>query len=168
MSDGWDDILAEGEELLWQGQPAQGLIFGRSELIMIGFAGLVAILMLFRGSGQGGLLPVVIVVGLAAGFPFYKARRRSRVWYSLTNRRAIIARETASGRSMASYPIDQWGPLELRSGRFSSIIFWDELKSHYDGDRGHRVTRRSIGFMDLEEADDAFALMSKLSGEAVA
>lgn len=93
-------LLGSREELIWVGQPKQGLMLQGSDLWIIPLTLWNSLLLM--GVGYA-FLRIVDVVGLFIGFLlwaialylligrfFVDAYRRSRIYYALTNRRIII------------------------------------------------------------------------------
>jgi hypothetical protein len=93
--------LAPGEQLLWHGQPRQGLLLRGSDAYMIPFSLLwcgvvIHILSGWHGAGSGpmALMPwLFVVAGLyfLVGRFFVDARQRARSVYAVTGDRVLIA-----------------------------------------------------------------------------
>lgn len=93
--------LASGETLLWAGRPQQGVLFRRSDLLLVPFALLwcgfaifweTAVIssrapILFR---LWGIPFVVIGLYMVFGRFFAEAKQRERTYYGLTDRNIII------------------------------------------------------------------------------
>ncbi len=112
----WQDILQEDETLIWNGDPQQGFIFRRSEILFTPLAILLFVLAaaweFYAVSTLATALqfndlplwiPVVLIFMTCTAFPFvllglfllvgrffYDRQRRMRTHYALTNRRVII------------------------------------------------------------------------------
>lgn len=93
--------LAQPEDVLWAGQPKQGVVFRTIDYVMIPFSILAACF--FAGWSYIVLVkPVPIALKLmsipAMGFAFYlvygrfllDARRRARTYYAVTTKRSLI------------------------------------------------------------------------------
>jgi hypothetical protein len=98
--------LTRGERLLWSGRPRKGIGLQGTDFIGFGMGAVGVVFMggsIVRGILDGDfgflifLVPFATVwVGIAAGQPFWRARRRRNVVYALTDRRALIVLEKAS------------------------------------------------------------------------
>jgi hypothetical protein len=108
-------VLNSGERLLWAGQPAQGLRLQASDLFRLPFGLAVAAFVvvwevlafrpktpvLFRFVG----IPFLAVgFHLAIGRFFAEARRRSRTYYGVTDRRVLI-RTGASAAALKAFSL---------------------------------------------------------------
>lgn len=120
-----DSELTRGEELLWSGQPRQGLIFRPTDIFMVPFSilwGGLAILWtvaITLSDGWVGLLGLpFLVIGLFAIFGrfIWDSAVRSRTFYGVTDRRLITIR-TRWRRAVSTIPIGQLGAIEMREHR---------------------------------------------------
>jgi hypothetical protein len=117
-----DIILAElepAEELLWAGRPKQGLIFRRTELMMLVFAVVIfgpTLLAMFPGAGNNvgqpfppflllGAPHLVFMFAYLFGRPIYDACSRSRCAYGVTTERAVMV-SGLFGRRVRSLELD--------------------------------------------------------------
>lgn len=159
---GWQGILDEGEQILWQGQPAQGIRFETLDLrhilpaiFIIGF-GVFWISTAVQFSlffAAFGLFVVGSSLWQALGPVLRPAFIRARSFYTLTDRRAIIATDMPfQGRRLASYPIDRTMPLEYVASDPPSILF---------GPPTSRKETRA-GFSYIADADRVMAMMRKI------
>lgn len=130
---GWQGILDSDERILWQGQPDRRLRIGFAELRRalpgVFFTGL-SLFWMFSAARSSvmfalfGLLFLVIGLRKLVEPLFLPAYIRSRSWYTLTDRRAIVATDVAlQGRRLVSYPIDAASPVEFVDGDPPSILF---------------------------------------------
>ncbi len=169
---GWDGILDDDEEILWQGRPDRrivlrprnigGLLFG---LLFAGFA-LFWMIMAAQAGGMFwmfGLLHFSIGLAVAGGAIYLNAFVRSRSWYTLTNRRAFIATDLPLvGKRLKSYPIDGDTVLEFEQGDPASIYFAQERKRNNNG-----TTRvQKIGFERVENGQDLLRLFRDIQRNA--
>ena len=172
---GWEGLLDEGENILWQGRPDKalhikpravgGAIFG------LFFAGFALFWMVMASQAGGvfwmfGLLHFAIGLSIVFGALFYPSWKRRHTWYTLTNRRAFIAEDVPfRQRSLKSYPITQDTPIELRGEEFATLIFARETKRDNDGD----TTSTEIGFERIAEGKRVFQLIRDIQrGETTA
>ena len=159
---GWQGILDEGEQILWQGQPERGVRFevfnlksALPGLFMAGFAvfwmsiaiqaspffAAFGLLFLFTGLRQ--VLDPILRPALI----------RARSFYTLTDRRAIIATDLPfQGRRLISYPIDPAMPLEYVASDPPSILFGPPT-----ADKAGRA-----GFRLIADADRVMAMMRQI------
>ena len=90
------------------------------------------------------------------GIHFWKMFARKNTFYTLTDRRAIIARDMFGRKTFKSYPITEASPLdlEIRDG-LSDIYFATEYQ------KGRRGALQSIrkGFEQLEDGRSVMSLM---------
>ncbi|SMX37736.1 hypothetical protein [Maliponia aquimaris] len=161
---GWDGLLDPGERILWQGRPGTAVRLGGSDIFIMAFGTFFAGFALFwmvMASMAGGLFwlfgAIHFAVGLGIllwpvlGRPFV----RRRTWYTLTDRRAFIARDLPlKGKSLKSYPITAENTLTFEDREPGSVIFASEWRR---GKNGHYETR--IGFHDIAEARAVYSLM---------
>ncbi|WP_102110374.1 hypothetical protein [Oceaniglobus roseus] len=176
---GWEDILSEGEEILWQGQPVRGL---RQPLqtIALSVFGLPFLAGGLACSGAGllglfapGLSPhrLEAAIALVFGLPFiatgalmvfgtwYKALTAHRnVFYTLTNRRGYIATQFWK-RRLTSFPIGPAGAVSLDTGRRGDTVWFAE-QSRRAGKRGYTTVR--IGFEDIADGAAVWRLIRGL------
>ncbi|MGI3163463.1 aspartate carbamoyltransferase catalytic subunit [Pseudooceanicola sp. 200-1SW] len=166
---GWEGLLEPGERILWQGRPDGRmslrqinlfhLIFG---LFFAGFALFWMIMAAFAGGffWMFGLLHFSAGVSIAIGQPVIDPLRRRYTWYTLTDRRAFIARRTLRGRTLDSYRLDAGSRVRFEAGPPPSVYFAE------DKVRGKRGTRpRQIGFERIEDGQKVFSLIEGIRGQ---
>jgi hypothetical protein len=139
-------VLTRGERLLWCGRPARGLLFVRSDVLLVPFSLLwcgFAILWLSMVVKNGapaffyvlGAAFVCIGLFLVVGRFAFDAWLRSRTFYGVTDQRAIVMRTGAFG-TVTSTNLRLLGQttLSLRSGgRGDLILGADDLIANYRG-----------------------------------
>ncbi len=141
MSDGWSGLLAEGEHILWQGQPEPGIdwraFFGPSILIGAFFTLFSMIWIGMSASMISGsdvpfpfqLFPLFglpfLLVGpfMLGGHVIWDAFIRSQTWYSLSTRQAFVAQQVFGRRKLTAHPIAEMGRINLIDGQPGDIIF---------------------------------------------
>ncbi|WP_112322343.1 hypothetical protein [Oceanibium sediminis] len=108
------------------------------------------------GSSGRAALPhfgigLVILFG-ALVWPTY-ARRRT--WYTLTDRRAFIARDLPfRGRTLKTYPITADSPIEHQPGTPGTVTFAVKRKRTAKG-----AKTRKIGFERVQDAEKVYRLL---------
>lgn len=162
MSDvpaGWEGILDEGEEILWQGRPdptfhvtgggVLGALFG---MVFSGFA----FIWMWVASSSGGPFWMFGLIHFGAGLAiigstfFGPTWKRRHTWYTLSDRRAFVATDLPfKGRTLKSYPIGPATRIEYQKGALATINFAQEWRR---GDKGRRYQVK-IGFERLEDGD---------------
>ncbi|KMW58183.1 hypothetical protein AIOL_003154 [Candidatus Rhodobacter oscarellae] len=162
--DGWDGILDEGEEILWQGRPDPRVVFRGRHLLTVTFgaffAGFALVWMLLASSGGGyfwtfGLIHFTVGLGIMAGPIFWPAWARRHTWYTLTDRRAFIATDIPfQGRKLRSFPIAAKTRIDYQQGPPDTIHFAEEYRRTKNG--SHRV---AIGFERIDKGDEVYRLI---------
>lgn len=144
LRDGWQGILDNDEEILWQGRPDTKIVltFQNITLHVFGLV-LIAIGLLIFHSFWGFFLSIsatpvffLILASLFALVPFglglYIAfcailgppRRRRHTWYTLTNTRAIVTTAIPfKTRQIVSYSVKPESFLELGEGSLPTLYF---------------------------------------------
>jgi hypothetical protein len=158
---GWEGLLEEGEEILWQGQPETrvdyGQIFSGTSLFGAFFAGFaifwISMAMFITsgmtdavGRGIATIFPLFglpfVAVGLymMLGRLFWDAYQRRHTHYTLTNRAAFIATDIRGKRRLDRYEITADSGLTLEEGAPGAV--WFATRLHH---RRRRVARSSPG-----------------------
>lgn len=89
------------------------------------------------------------------GQHFWKALLRRSTFYTLTNKRAFIAKTSPFGsKTLDSYPLDGDRNLKFHDGMLQSIYFAEEEKMRND-----RKITRDIGFEMLTNGRDVYRKM---------
>ncbi len=164
---GWEGILDKGERILWQGRPDTGLHLSAPMLLQAGFgvifAGFALFWMVAAGTAGGlfwlaGLPHFLIGVGVIAAAIAWPAFRRSRSWYTLTDRRAFIATDLPlKGRALHSWPIGPETAITFLPGRLSTIHFASRTKR---GQNGTRIV--PVGFEFIPDGPQVLELMRRI------
>lgn len=154
---GWQGPLAEGETILWQGQPAAGFAFRRGDLVSFAIAGYFLYASLSRPEQTGGLTYVLGLISLMLLAEIFLLRPWSNrhMRYVLTNRRAIILRRCFGKTRQEDYPLADMTLISLArgSGATGSIGFAEALS--WSTTR----TIRIIGFERLPDAASVHKMM---------
>jgi hypothetical protein len=162
---GWEGILSPGERILWQGRPNARFTLRGHSLALVFVGGVftaVALLFIAVGIAVGDLIfalfPLIhLGAGLAMmiGPPLFGAHARRNTWYTLTDRRAVIATDFwPKGRDMALYDIGPDSPLRLIDRPFPGVHF---AMHHHRTKTGTRVV--PFGFDRITDAKQVFDLM---------
>jgi hypothetical protein len=165
---GWDGLLEEGEEILWQGQPDahveyRQLISGTSLFgaFFAGFAIFWVSMAMFITSGMNdavgrgiatvfplfGLPFIAVGLYMVAGRLFWDAYQRRHTHYTLTNRAAFIATDIRGKRSLERHEITARNPLTLQEDTpgtvwFASVIHQRRRRAVQAGRSGLRSGQR--------------------------
>ena len=159
---GWQGILDPDEQILWQGQPDgrfriefDSLRESLPGLLMLAFA----LFWMYQAAQASvffalfGLFFVVLGLRQLLSPVIWPAYLRSRSWYTLTDRRAIVATDVPfKGRRLTSYPIDRNTLVEYVDGDPPSILFGPE--------RGRRAERP--GFRYIADAETVMPLIRRI------
>ncbi len=157
--------LKDGEEIIWQGRPVQGIIRNPVH-IGWGLALLALGLWLTIGgvgpvSGAGAMLGLPLV--LAGGYLlFFHAKvernRRADMYYALTTQRAVLA----YGRRVLGYQILPGSRITLKKGRYDVVYF--AVDRQLGVQNGSSLRR--VGFGHLENGDEVYALLLDIQKNA--
>jgi hypothetical protein len=174
----YDDLLPHirfGERLLWAGRPDPSVRFSPSDAYLVPFTILWAGFSLFwevgAVSSSGGLvfgLWGIPFVAMGAYVTFgrfiYKARRKRRTVYGVTDQRAIVL----TGSTLADTPL-RYVPLNVRRSRdqrHASVIFGDGggRGMSYYANSGMEFFARSavpVAFFDVEDPQPMLAALDQ-------
>lgn len=164
VPDGWQGILTPGERILWQGRPDARLALSRNGggfmafgLLFSGFAFVWMAIAALAG-GWGWLIGIghfALGMLIALGMPLLDRRRRRRTWYTLTDRRVLIATDIPpEGRKLESWPIAPDAPISLTGGRLPDILLATRAPGAPNGRWG-----RPLRLERLHDAPTVAALM---------
>ena len=162
VSDEWGALLDPDERIVWQGQP--------STRVQLEFNSVFEVLFMMVWGGIPLFMVVVAPASLFLGVPalflgiafyffvgqhFWAAFQRSRTFYTLTNKRAFNGRRGVFGRDLASFPITDNTPLQLKEGRRNAVWFArGEGKQMFNNRR-----EKDIGFERLSEPRAIYQLL---------
>ena len=149
--EGWEGILDAGERILWQGRPDGGFHIRAGQAGQAGFglffAGFAVVWMVLASNAPGpfwmfGLIHFSVGMGLALKPTIWAMMKRRDTWYTLTDRRAIIATDAPfEGRRLMSYPITAATRVDFIDRAQDSVHFAEEVKRSKNG-----TYRVPIGF----------------------
>lgn len=164
---GWEGILEPGERILWQGRPDPSFRLEPSHVVVAvaGAGFLCFVLWLFlpaalagRGAWSLVLLPSVLILGIVAAGPLATMLRRRGTWYTLTDRRAIVAtRLPVLGRDLQSYRIRANSPIRWDGGEPGTVWFAERIER--TGDESREVP---VGFERIAGATEVHALLKRI------
>ena len=129
--DGWDDILTEGEDLLWQGRPDATFDFWGEGPVELGFGmtltggplapmGMLAPLI---GLKVLVFLPLVLVgLWMLIGKAFWRSYRLGHSWYSITSERIFVATEFFGRRRLHELPLTPSTEIAETGGRHGGLL----------------------------------------------
>lgn len=159
---GWENILDEGEQILWQGRPDARIVWKIGHIFTflfgIAFAGFAVFWMVMASAAGGGfwlfgMIHFSVGLGIAFAPPFWGAWRRRHTWYSLSDRRAFIATDTPFvGRRLKSYPITDDTVIGFVPGAPATIHFATEHRRTKNGSRSV-----AVGFERIADGDEVYA-----------
>lgn len=177
QDDAWAEYLEEGETLLWQEQPVPGyeLSFGSVLMMLVGLpfvlAGLYILVFLgraiFSDIFAGGIVWMFGLTFVALGLhamaspTILQLFRQRRTWYSLTNKRALIATSMPlTKKRLKSYPITIDSQINLEDGPLQTIYFATEITHHHGRKSSYR-----IGFERIVSGPEVYKLLNELRAE---
>ena len=168
----WDGILDAGERILWQGRPDTAISIGPKSIGVAGFgvffAGFALFWMIMASNAGGyfwmfGLLHFAVGAGIVFAAVFRTAYLRKRTWYTLTNKRALIATLLpVKGKGLKSYPITSETQLDFRDEDPATIFFSQDTR------RGkNRTYVVNIGFERIEDGREVYGILRRIQGGRV-
>lgn len=168
---GWEGILDDDEVIRWQGRPDGALVWKISYFVSglfgLAFSGFALFWMIMAAQAGGGfwmfgLIHFSVGIGVGIGPPFWSAHKRRNSWYTLTDKRALIATNLPlRGRKLKSYPITKDTMIEFGDGSPASVYFATYQRRTKNGS-----TTVKIGFERIEGAKQVYALMRGIQKEA--
>lgn len=183
---GWDGILDDDEEILWQGRPDRALIWpdliSKQTFIGVFFCivsafwlgGVWSILDQMGDAGAIGFIFVLFplfgaaffVVGLymLGGRLFWDAYARGFTWYTLTSKGAYIATALFGRRGLKHYAFADMDRLDLEDGQPGTIWFSEDIRIYrtrtQNGNMRTRTQRTPVGFRRIAEARAVYRMIS--------
>ncbi|WP_420568371.1 aspartate carbamoyltransferase catalytic subunit [Thalassovita sp.] len=164
MTTGWQGILNDGEEILWQGRPDTAPVLTPSAFgkLIFGlfFSGFAVFWMIGAASTGGifwmfGLIHFFAGVGVMGSGVFWPGIKARYTWYSLSNQRAFIATDFPwATRRLKSFPITAGTSLSLEEGKLDTVLFASEDYRVKGRTRTHR-----IGFQRIRDGRAVYNMM---------
>ena len=168
---GWEGILDKDEGIRWQGRPDAAVVWKLSNIptILFGlaFSGFALFWMIMAAAAGGGfwmfgLIHFFVGIGISIGPVFWSAYRRRNTWYTLTNKRAIIATDLPTrGRILKSYPISKDTVLGINTDDPASITFATERRRRKNG-----TYEVKIGFDRIADGKQVYTMIREIQKEA--
>lgn len=163
--EGWENVLADGETILWQGRPVPGISFNKGQvmttLIGLAFTG-IALFWMMQAAKAGGYLWTFGLIHVSGGLVvllgpvLLPAHMRKKTWYTLTTQKAYIADlPFFGGKRLRSFPITKDTPIEIKTRTYTTINFASVLRRGKN-DRSYTVP---IGFERLTDGDTVRGLI---------
>lgn len=159
----WQGVLEDGERVLWQGRPDPGIRLESEDMgqtLMGVFMTAFALFWMWNAARTSILFALFGTVFLVIGGRqalqgnVIAAYVRSRTWYTLTDRRAIVATDMpVQGRRLSSYPLTPETETQLVEGDPGSILFGAGF--------GRRLDRRA-GFKLIPDARRVWSMMQEV------
>ncbi|SOC17434.1 hypothetical protein SAMN05877809_10989 [Rhodobacter sp. JA431] len=161
---GWEGIMQPGERILWRGKPVRRikwvkLIF--TSLFGTFFAGFALFWMIMAAQDGGfawmfGLIHFSVGAGFVTVAILDERMRLRDTWFTLSDRAAYIARRHWwKGKILDTYPITAEMPIRLGGGdKAGDVIFATKRVKTKNG-----YSTKNIGFLDIAQAPEVFALM---------
>ena len=189
VPEGWEDILEDGETILWQNRPDGRVIWGEvfqfPSLFGLIFAGMAwgwlqGVRWISAGmtGGTDGLIvfefvgALFMAVGayMVIGRPIVGAFVRRRTWYTLTDRAAYLATDIFGKRKLKRIGIDEMNLLVNSPVERDTIWLRREVtRNPYtrrtaQGRRHNRVQTSSqhFGFEHIDDVETVRALLFRL------
>lgn len=174
---GWEGLLEDGEDVLWQGKPKPGLEL--SEMIdMQTVMGIVftafatfwvtqaaSMVSEMRSAPEAfklfplfGLIFVAVGLNMLVGRHIKTAYQRRNTFYTLTNQAAFIATKSLGSRKLTRFGLDEMSEISLTdSAKGWGSVHFDKEVTHYQSNRSNRrsstrVAHRPIGFLRIDDA----------------
>lgn len=173
MSDAWVGILNPDETILWQGRPDGAIVFTPLNIVSLLFGLCFAGFALFGmvlASRAGGFLWTSILIPFSIGIGFavvplaWSPYRRRHSWYTLTNRRAIIATHMRmGGKTLHSLPITPNTALDFQDGDLVNLYFASRIRQTENGTYEER-----FGFERITDGRTVYSLMRDIQTGAIA
>lgn len=167
----WDTILDPGETILWQGRPDGSVQIAAGNMAMMffgmAFAGFALFWMVMASLAGGffwmfGLLHFAVGLAIMAGAVFWQPFMRRRTFYTLTDRRAFVARDLPlRGKTLDSYPITAETVVKWTEGPLDTLHFAETTKRGKNG----RYTV-PIGFERIADGEQVYRLLRQVQGSA--
>jgi len=161
----WEHFLEDGERVLWHGRPNAVKLFSptatKNFVVGIPLVAFGAVMVNVTWPQHGnfqGMWPVWIIAALLIGAglgysltaPYRDRAHRMRTWYTLTNKRAVIATDIKR-REFTSYPITPNNDIRLPLfGPKTTVWFAQHIDPADDHEDTDDITL--IGFELIKEA----------------
>ncbi|MDP0930154.1 aspartate carbamoyltransferase catalytic subunit [Paracoccus onubensis] len=165
--DDWADILLPGEILQWRGRPKPGISLRPFDYFQIPFGIIfsgIALIWIMAAMTAGGFIWMFGILHFSVGmalvlYPFLWLQMvRRRTYYTLTNRRTMIARNLPlMGRSLESWHLERLENIDLTDRNPGNVYF---AKHH-----SWRGLSQKIGLERIANPREVFSMISTLRDE---
>ena len=177
MGERWEDWFEDGEHLLWEGGPAQGIhhpfrnafmtafgipfLFGGLGVAGAGIAMGLSFASVWSIIGAIGLLAfstpfLGVGAGMVAGPWYHDLMKHNRVRYALSNRAGYVASRWWK-RDMNVLPLTPGTRVEYKEGAKGTGSIWFSFDTTVDSD-GDRTTKKQ-GFETIADARTVYNLV---------
>jgi hypothetical protein len=174
--------LATSEHLLWMGRPDPGKIFSAQDVFQIPFSLLWGgFALMWNASVWVGNAPIFfrlwglpfLLMGLymIVGRFIYKAWRKSRTYYAVTDKRLLIL-SMGLRYNLQAFPIDQLPTLRKQVNRVGAggVIFGEPPQQNRWQRKPMNMSNTGMewagfaldGFYDIPDANEVYALINEL------
>lgn len=161
--EGWDDILNDGEHLIWQGQPDARVRFDGPTLPFVFFGAVFVFFALHwtistlqeGGVWAFGMFQLFAGLGAIWAALFLGPLLARRTWYSLTNRRAFFASDLPfAGKTLAAIDLRPSLGVSYDGKRLGTILFQGRAKSLVG-----QIAETTPSFSKLPDARHVYGLI---------
>ncbi|MBY6155197.1 aspartate carbamoyltransferase catalytic subunit [Vannielia litorea] len=180
---GWERLLDDDEEILWQGRPNGGVVVRSKDafesLFGLFFAGFAVFWISMASSMRPpsnapfifqifplfGLPFLAIGLYMVFGKYFWRAYVRRHTNYTLTNKRGFIATEVFGNRKLKSYPLTDRLELE-QTAQGDTLWIASQQFTRRNKNGFNRTYTKRIGFELIEDGGRVMGLARKAVGKA--
>jgi hypothetical protein len=186
--DAFTPELLPGETIGWAGRPNPGVIFHQEDWLVIPFSLFWGGFAIFWLLGASGIWDIWVnkpdrtfqYFGLIWGTPFvlvgqyliwgrfvYKWWQKTRLYYALTNRRALIVERGLRNRTTTSAYFEGLSIIDksIRRNGIGSISFGGPVTAEWGRGRRYRPPRPPT-FDDLDNAQSVYQIVIRLHDQA--
>ncbi len=171
----WEHFLKPGERVLWHGRPDSEALFSPTAtkkftvgIPIIAFGAVMVNITWPQHGNFQGMWPVWMIAGIlilgglaySLSAPYRDRARRMRTWYTLTNKRAVIATDIKR-KEFTSYPITKDNDIRLPLfGKKTTVWFAQEVIPASDHEDTDDITL--IGFELIKDAPYVAELLEQV------
>ncbi|WP_421725567.1 hypothetical protein [Bauldia sp.] len=178
--DRWRPYLNEDEHILWEGRPARGLRLDSIRIRQLAFGalflGVFAYLVLGPGRTRDDTLGAALSPTLGAALLLFgvvwtvapviwDVISRSRTYYAVTDKRALIGRGRRR-RRVKSYVVGPGTEIDYRPGALADIYFAERRESVFAVSNLQALGFVKVGFRAIPDGDKVYHLLTGLQRRA--